>query len=70
MQKWKYMFVVCHLNEQKQWTPHYINGQEVPDWFAGPPIHQASNDLGEKGWELIAFAALPDVIRLVFKRPE
>ena len=70
MQKWKYMFIACSLNEGRNWKPRYINGQEIPNWFAGNPIHQVSNDLGEKGWELVAYSALSDVIRLVFKRPE
>ena len=70
MQKWKYMFIACQRNEEGTWMPRYINGKEVPNWFAGNPIHQTSNDLGEKGWELTGYTALSDVMRLVFKRPE
>ena len=79
MQKWEYMYVLCLRNEADEWTPKYINGKEVPNWFAGASIYQASNDLGEKGWELVshAFVASPfpvapdrDSIRLVFKRPK
>lgn len=70
MQKWKYMFITARAAEDGQWRPQYINGNEVPNWFSGAPIHQAANDLGEKGWEMVAYAVLADVIRLVFKRPE
>jgi hypothetical protein len=70
MQKWKYMFITCRTSEDGQWRPNFINGNEIPNFFAGSPIHQVSNDLGEKGWELVGYTALADVIRLVFKRPE
>lgn len=70
MQKWKYMFVACNRNEEGEWLPHFINGKDVPNWFAGTPMYQTSNDLGEKGWELVGVTSQDDIIRLIFKRPE
>jgi hypothetical protein len=71
MQKWKYMFITCHQKEGGDWLPHYINGNEVPNWFAGTAIYQTSNELGEKGWELVGFSfSTSDTMRLIFKRPE
>jgi len=69
MQKWEYLFVVGDFSGGA-WRPRVINGKVIEDWKKGPTIYEASNQLGEQGWELVGFTVtrLIECYRLTFKR--
>ncbi len=52
MQKWEYLFVVCE-SLFGIWRPRYFNDKEIRDWKDAPEMSIYSNELGEKGWELV-----------------
>ena len=68
MQKWEYLYVGVDYNSDK---PRYINGQELRDWKRQPHISVFMNQMGEQGWELVAFFnPSATVSPMVFKRPK
>ncbi len=74
MQKWEYLFVdAAQRGTHPVWLPQYVNGEQLPEWTKGPPLHEFVNRLGEQGWELVAAPYTSNVrgdysIHLVFKR--
>jgi hypothetical protein len=52
--KWEYLFVSCEWTDM--WRPRYINQQEQQGWETAPAMDQFARQLGEQGWEMIAFA--------------
>ena len=72
MQKWEYLFLTAEKAEGV-WFPRFVNGEELEGWLEGPSLYEFSDQLGDKGWELvnITWQAKEQLKhhRLVFKRP-
>ncbi len=72
--QWEYLVVSFH--EQNGWHARFINGHELDNWQRGPQLHDALDQLGEDGWELInvvkseALYGTMDRIQAFFKRPQ
>jgi hypothetical protein len=54
MQKWEYLTVVYISRKDKQ-VPYYINGQEIKDLKNQPDMATHLNQLGQQGWEMVAY---------------
>jgi hypothetical protein len=68
MRRWEYRFIMCHFHEH--WRPRWLDGEELSEWKDGPSMFEFSNQLGEKGWELISMHLVKNRYRMVFKRPK
>ena len=69
MQRWEYLFIQCQIHKDK-YHARWANGIELREWHS-LPIHEFSNQAGEKGWELVNYAyreSYPPT--LIFKRPK
>jgi len=73
---WEYMTVVVVVQyggagEADLWRARYINGVEVDNWKASPPVYQLMNQWGAEGWELVNITPVPtgNLFRMIFKRP-
>lgn len=68
MRRWEYL--VLRLDKEPSsgvLMPHFINNQEIPQWEKRQvPLHQALDELGEQGWELVM--PYQDLKSLLFKR--
>lgn len=74
--RWEYMTVIVAVQyggaaEADLWRARFINGQEVENWKASPPVTQLMNQWGADGWELIGITPVPsgNLYRMIFKRP-
>lgn len=55
MQKWEYLFVFAAITSNGgEFRPRFANDEELKDWQAGPTLYEYSNQLGNRGWELLA----------------
>ncbi len=53
--RWESVVVSCQ--DYHGWRPRYLNGEELPDWTANPPMHEYANRMGGDGWQLTAAAS-------------
>lgn len=69
MSKWEYLVVLASNTggSENRLAPQIENGQLIKNWQKGPDIYQYMNELGNRGWELVATET---VNRYVFKRPK
>ena len=72
MDRWEYMtwlVTVTGLGHWPEWTGgkvRFCNGEPVPSWDEGPPVSEAMNAAGERGWELVSVNDAGSIF--VFKR--
>ncbi len=55
---WEYLFVHIGLASgfrAPTWRPYAINGEELPQWEKGPLWQDYFHQLGQEGWEFVAF---------------
>jgi hypothetical protein len=69
MQKWEYLEVIYNnYSGGAKFVPYTINGQEVKDFKNQPDRATHLSQLGQQGWELVAFDWNGGG-RAIFKRP-
>lgn len=66
MHKIEYLVLDTKL-EGGAWRPWYLDGVEIPGWTALRFVPYLKS-LGERGWDLSVFRALPETETFVFKR--
>jgi hypothetical protein len=54
MQQWEYTFVFATVANDGEFRPRFANDEELDDWQAGSTLYEYANQLGERGWELLA----------------
>jgi hypothetical protein len=51
------------------WVPRQVNGSELPDWEAGPPLPQCLELLGADGWDAQNVNVVNATMFILLKRP-
>ncbi len=65
---------IVTFQDHRGWRPRYVNGTELPNWLAGPLVHDYMSQRGAEGWELAGattaarFYGIADTLQLYFKR--
>jgi hypothetical protein len=55
MQKWEFLFVFAAISsDEGEFRPRFANDEELNNWQAGPTLYEYANQLGDRGWELLA----------------